>query len=131
MIDNEKLDDLYRLYYIFYKLEIPEAPDYLRKAMRESIIRRGQSINSLGVGGDIVDHRGDDDVDDRSKGKGKAKARPNPASQLLSFALKWVQDVLDLKDKFNRIWTQSFDSDHEIGSTLDEVRGDAQCDCSS
>ena len=57
-----------------------------------------------------------------AKAKGKAKARPpNAASQTLTLALKWVQDVLDLKDRFDRIWSKAFQSDRDLESSLNEV----------
>lgn len=121
MIDQDKLDDLARLYRLFSK--VSEGPHCLRKSLRESIILRGRTINSSNNGGDLADGRIEDLIEDHSKSKVKGKARPtNPASQLLNLALKWVQDVLNLKDKFDQIWTKSFDSNHEIGSCLDEVR---------
>lgn len=120
MIDNDRLDDLSRLYRLFYK--VTEGPVCLKKALRESVIRRGRVVNSSGIGSDLADSRADDEAEERPKGKGKGKARPpNPASQLLGLALRWVQDVLDLKDKFDQIWTKSFDGNHEIASSLDEV----------
>ena len=56
-----------------------------------------------------------------SKGKGKAKSRTTGA-QTLQQALKWVQEVLELKDKFTRVWSEAFNSDRELETAMVEVR---------
>jgi cullin 3 len=55
-----------------------------------------------------------------SKGKGKAKPKMT-GPQTLQQALKWVQDVLDLKDKFSRVWSEAFNSDRELETAMVEV----------
>ncbi|KAI0077913.1 Cullin-domain-containing protein [Panus rudis PR-1116 ss-1] len=117
MIDGDKVDDLSRLYRLFSR--VPAGLPILRKALRESIIRRGQIINAAGPGTDrdMVE----DEVETGAKGKGKAKARPTPATQLLSLALKWVDDVLNLKDKLDKIWSDAFKRDQDLGITLNEA----------
>ena len=116
MIDLDKKEDLSRLYRLF--ITVPTGLPTLRRALRDSIVRRGKELASIGsVGG--ADGDGDDEVED-VKGKGKAKA-PNTGAQTLQLALKWVQDVLDLKDKFDTLWTQAFRSDREIETGMNEV----------
>ncbi|PIL35566.1 transcription factor [Ganoderma sinense ZZ0214-1] len=123
MIDSDRVDDLARLYRLFTR--VSAGLPCLRKSLRETIIRRGKEINesSSSAGGEGVDSGGEDDgMDGSGKGKGKAKARPpNAASQTLSLALKWVQDVLDLKDKFDKIWSKAFQSDRDLESSLNEA----------
>lgn len=120
MIDMDKLDDLGRLYRLF--IMVPSGVPCLKKALRESIIRRGKEINATGLSAETDDPPLDDEVETNDNGKGKGKARPpNAAAQTLSLALKWVQDVLDLKDKLDKIWTGSFQSDRELESGLNEV----------
>lgn len=121
MIDLDKLDDLARLYRLFAM--VPAGVPTLKKALRESIIRRGREINSGSLSSDGVDEAiPDEEVEKSAKAKGKGKARAAPAnSQTLSLALKWVQDVLDLKDKFDQIWTCALQSDREIGASTNEA----------
>jgi hypothetical protein len=45
-------------------------------------------------------------------------------AQTLQQALKWVRDVLDLKDKFRRVWSVAFNSDRELETAMVEVRLD-------
>ncbi|TCD68497.1 cullin-3 [Steccherinum ochraceum] len=117
MIDLDKLNDLSRLFKLF--MMVPDGLQTLKRATRESVIRRGRDINSASVPNDGTDPPVDEDPG--GKGKGKAKARPTPASQTLTLALKWVQDVLDLKDKFDQIWSKAFRSDRDLEGTLNEA----------
>ncbi|TBU48836.1 Cullin-domain-containing protein [Dichomitus squalens] len=122
MIDSEKVDDLARLYRLFTKVSagIP----CLRKSLRETVIRRGKEINesSSAAGGEGADSGEENGGAASARGKGKAKARPpNAASQTLSLALKWVQDVLDLKDRFDRVWLKAFQSDRDLESSMNEA----------
>ena len=116
MIDADKIESLTLMYRLFKRVAmgIPS----IRKAYKESIVRRGSEINLNGefdVAEDPVGGEGG------SKGKGKARPRATGA-QTLQQALKWVQDVLDLKDKFYRVWSDAFNSDRELETAMVEVR---------
>ena len=121
MIDLDKLDDLARLYRLFSM--VPAGVPTLRKALRETVIRRGRDITSASTSMEGDEPQDEEMAEKSSRAKGKGKARPNAGSQVLSLALKWVQDVLDMKDKFDKIWVDAFKSDHEIESSVNEVRG--------
>ena len=121
MIDGDRIDDLSRLYRLFTM--VSEGIPTLRKALRESIIRRGSEINAASASIDVPPPAANEDEERSSKVKGKGKARPpmTSAMQTLQLALKWVQDVLDLKDKFDLLWTRSFKENLDIEATLNEV----------
>ncbi|KAH9928310.1 Cullin-domain-containing protein [Fomitopsis serialis] len=122
MIDLDKIDDLARLYRLFAM--VPAGITTLRKALRETVIRRGKDINSTSLSFEGEDAQEDEDMEKSSKAKGKGKSRAaNAGSQVLSLALKWVQDVLDMKDKFDKIWVGGFQSDHDVESSVDEAFG--------
>jgi cullin 3 len=123
MIDTDNFDDLGRLYSLFTTVE--EGSQCLRRALKQSISQRGGEINRAslelepGETINIVDEPGVQ----TEKEKGKAKSRPpNGAAQTLSLAVKWVQDVLDLKDKLDQIWKRSFQSCRDLESGINEVR---------
>lgn len=122
MIDTDKMGHLARLYRLFGM--VPAGLPCLRKALKASISRRGQDINRSSSGADgaedvVVDVVGNGN--DESKGKGKA--RVGGGAQNLALALKWVQEVLDLKDKFDHVWREAFRSDRDLESALNEVSG--------
>ncbi|KAL0954954.1 hypothetical protein HGRIS_003887 [Hohenbuehelia grisea] len=115
MIDHNQFDDLARLYRLF--IMVPSGLPCLRKALKESVASRGRGVNK--ASSDPTDIATD-------TGQGKASGGGKPriatsAAQTLSLALKWVQDILDLKDHFDQILIRSFKSDREIESALNEV----------
>ena len=115
MIDGDKIQSLTLMYKLFKRVAtgIPA----IRKAFKESIIRRGNEINSN------AEFDADEPTGAEGSSKGKGKAKPRVTGSLtLQQALKWVQDVLELKDKFNRVWLEAFSSDRELETALVEVR---------
>lgn len=121
MVDLDKFDDLKRLYYLFSM--VPSGMPTLRRSFKDSILRRGREINlasaSLETGQDMDD--GDLNEAETTKGKEKGQGRAATGPPTLALALKWVQNVLDLKDKFDCVWTRSFDSNREAESSLNEA----------
>ncbi len=110
MIDMDRIDDLSRLYRLYSM--VAKGIPCLRRALKDSIVRRGHEINQSSLSMENDDAMGD------KKGKGKAA----PAAQMtLALALKWVQDVLELKDRFDSIWSKAFNCDRELESGLNEV----------
>lgn len=121
MIDHDKLDDLSRLYQLFSL--VPEGVPSLRRSLKASIQKRGTELNSVSMEGrEIADGDAEDDPDPAAKGKTKAKPRPsNAGAHGLALALRWVEAVLQLKDKFDHVWEVSFKNNREIESGLNEV----------
>jgi cullin 3 len=121
MIDLDKFDDLGRLYHL-YSL-VPEGVPCLRRSLKTLIQERGTEFNSISLEGRGLDDGGaGDEPDPGAKGKGKAKGRPpNAGAHGLALALRWVENVLQLKDKFDRIWELSFKINREVESGLNEV----------
>jgi cullin 3 len=116
MIDLDKVNDIARLYRLFTM--VPEGLPTLRKAFKETINNRGRAINTTGSTDDGQEEEAD--PPERTKGKGKAQAQP-AGSQTLRLALKWVEDVLALKDKFEGILRNALQSDRELESGINEV----------
>ena len=123
MIDTDKMDDLARLYRLF--VMVPEGPGTdQRHAQKSQITRRGKQINSEAAGTEAGD--GDGDVAgsaEERRGKGKARV----GAQSMSLALKWVQDILDLKDKFDHVWRWALCCDRDLETAIDEVCGPRSC----
>ncbi|KAG5638768.1 pre-tRNA nuclear export protein [Sphagnurus paluster] len=120
MIDMDKIDDLARLYRLF--VTVPEGLFCLKRSLKDSITRRGREINRASLGaesGEIDVETPGGEVD--RKGKGKSRLPTNAAAQRLSLALKWVEDVLNLRDKFVAIWKDAFMTDREVESALNEA----------
>ncbi|KAJ3862403.1 Cullin-domain-containing protein [Lentinula novae-zelandiae] len=120
LIDLDKFEDLAQLYHLFGM--VPNGIPCLKKTLKASITRRGRDINQASLGdasGDGVESK-DADMESR-KIKDKGKGRAIAASQTLTTALKWVQDVLNLKDKIDSVWIKSFDSNPKVEATMNEA----------
>lgn len=115
MIDADKIRSLTLMYRLFKR--VPTGIPSIRKAFKESIIRRGGEIN-MNAEFDAAEEPGEGG----GSSKGKAKVKPRATGvQMLQQALKWVQDVLELKDKFRRVWSEAFSSDRELETAMVEV----------
>lgn len=143
MIDSDRVQDLHRIYTLFNKVPEDVGKRALKISLRSDIEERGKGVNEAavneqnvpgpsGLNGAAQDNDGmdqDEDpkaVDKGSKGKGKARP-PGAGTQsatlagALSAAVRWVQDVLDLKDKFDRLLDQAFEGDKAIQGAINEV----------
>jgi cullin 3 len=144
MLDADRVSDLRRLYTLFLRVPDDGGRTALRHALRGDIEERGKVINEgtkedaaagpsrangevegggagMDVDGDANANvaKGSETVD--AKGKGKAKAPTTGGATALASALRWVQDVLDLKDKFDRVLEQAFGGDKSVQSSINEV----------
>lgn len=143
MIDSDRVQDLHRIYTLFNKVPEDVGKRALKISLRSDIEERGKGVNEAavneqnvpgpsGLNGAAQDNDGmdqDEDpkaVDKGSKGKGKPRP-PGAGTQsatlagALSAAVRWVQDVLDLKDKFDRLLDQAFEGDKAIQGAINEV----------
>ncbi|KAG1747209.1 Cullin [Suillus paluster] len=121
MVDLDKFGDLNRLYRLF--IMVPSGMPTLKRSFKDSILRRGREINLASTSLDTGQDMDDGDLNDAEITKGKDKGQGRGATGLptLTLALKWVQNVLDLKDKFDCVWTQAFESNREVESSLNEA----------
>lgn len=119
MLDGDRMADLRRLYTLFLRVPDDSGKEALRLALRDSVETRGKAINESALAAAAPPA---DDEDEKMDTKGKAKAKaPSSGSTALSQALRWVQDVLDLKDKFDAILDQAFNGDKQVQASINEV----------
>ena len=135
MVDLKQYDDLARLYTLFQL--VPTGIPTLKKALKDSIAERGKLVNeaegsSNDVDGSLVPVKQEVDVEgvgedgpppsNIAKGKGNDRAGLVPqAKRMLDAALRWVQDVLDLKDVFDRLLDGCFKGDKGVQTAMNEV----------
>jgi cullin 3 len=136
MLDGNKLDDLSRLYKLFGRPGVPTGIKELKRALKESVKERGEKINEGGggalVGGGVTPgesvekekEKEDGDVAavEGAKGKGKPTKELGGTAVALANAIRWVQNVLDLKDKFDGVLRDAFAGDKGIQTAINEVR---------
>lgn len=114
MIDNNKFDDLSRLFRLCRMMST--GMQVLQSALKRSIIRRGKAINQISLGDDLADNEAEE-----SEAKTKGKSNIRNANLGIQPAITWVQDVLEVKDKFDLVWTTSFQNNREVEMALNDV----------
>ncbi|KAJ3526661.1 hypothetical protein NM208_g11081 [Fusarium decemcellulare] len=111
MIDNDKIDDLSILYELIARVDSKKTA--LREILQRRVVELGLEIENALKNTDFSTSG-----DGNEGGEGdKAKAL-NPAAQQTAAAIKWVDDVLRLKDKFDNLWSRCFQDDLIIQSAL-------------
>ncbi|KAL8286410.1 hypothetical protein RQP46_004427 [Phenoliferia psychrophenolica] len=130
LVADSRIDDLQRLYTLFGR--VPTGRPALQAGIYSWIVATGKKVNEglLVVGAD------DDGEAEDPKGKGKAreggapKAPGAPKAKASSegavgaktkAALAWVQNVLDLKDKFDVLLADAFASDKAMEKSINDA----------
>ncbi len=116
MIDNDRIDDLRILYLLVSRVDTKK--EALRTALSVRVIELGNVIEETLKCTDFSTAQ-QADAEEAADGAEKAKAKPlNAAAQHTAAAIKWVDDVLMLKDKFDRLWSECFEEDLLIQTAL-------------
>lgn len=106
MIDNDRLEELNLIYDLNKRVDDKKAE--LTNAIQKRIVEMGSDINSDAIAASqapIAAPIGD------ATDKTKTSTPEKSLNQQTIAAIKWVEDVLLLKDKFDKIWRDSFESD--------------------
>ncbi|KAI9739870.1 MAG: Cullin-3 [Claussenomyces sp. TS43310] len=120
MIENERYDDLSLLY--LNNARVDEKKRALKKALAGHIISLGTDINQT-VANTNFANPAPKSVAEETTEKPKTPAI-NAAAQQTAAAIKWVDLVLQLKDRFDKIWTNCFQEDLKMRSTIDDSFAD-------
>ncbi|KAH6606495.1 hypothetical protein Trco_005648 [Trichoderma cornu-damae] len=110
MIDNDKIDDLSILYKLISRVD--DKKTALREILQKRVVELGLEIENVLKDTDFSTAQGGGE-DDGDKGKAL-----NPAAQQTAAAIRWVDDVLRLKDKFDYMLTTCFQEDLVIQTAL-------------
>lgn len=110
MIDNHKLDVLQSVYDLSARVDKKKTP--LTLAVQKRIVEMGQEVNVSSIAAPQPKTNGE------AKGPEKEKEKEKPVNQQTISAIKWVDDILALKQKFDDIWMKSFRSDHGLQSSI-------------
>ncbi|KOS18648.1 Cullin-3 [Escovopsis weberi] len=118
MIDNDRINDLSALYRLISRVD--DKKTALREGLQRRAVELGLEIESVLKSTDFSTAAAaapGDGGDDAEEG-GKATKTLNPAAQQTAAAIRWVDDVLRLKDKFDNLLTSCFQDDILIQSAL-------------
>lgn len=121
MVDNDKFYELGLVFELEARVDARK-PE-LTKAMQQIIVDMGTQINDAAVAvsqapppAPLAAEEGEQD-----------KSRPNATKQINQqtvAALKWVEDILALKARFDNIWKTAFASDQTVSTALTRSMSD-------
>jgi cullin 3 len=97
---------------------VPTGLQCIKSALKDSIIRRGKTINQ---GSNSEEDADDDDARETEQTNNKGKGRSRPAASGVQPAMLWVQNVLDLKDRFDAVWKRSLQSNRDVEICINGV----------
>jgi cullin 3 len=106
MIDNQRLEELNLVYDLNKRVD--QKKTELTRAIQHRIVDMGSDINKDAIAASQAPAAAP--TADPAE-KGKSAAHEKSLNQQTVAAIKWVEDVLALKDRFDRIWRESFESD--------------------
>lgn len=116
MIDNDRFDDLVLLYQNISRID--PSKEALREALQSRVVALGSEINKTIISTNFASApAGQTNGEDEAQEKGKAQPL-NQAAQQTAAAIKWVDEVLHLKDKFDGMWRRCFGEDLILQTAL-------------
>lgn len=110
MLDNERLLELELIYELSARVD-PKKEE-LRKAVQARILEMGNDVNKATAAATHTLPKSSDQ--DGDKAEGEEKASEKPVSQQTTAAIKWVDDVLQLKERYDNVLTEAFKSDQGL-----------------
>ncbi|PYH77726.1 cullin protein [Aspergillus uvarum CBS 121591] len=116
MLDNDRLDSLRSIYVLSARVDPKKTP--LTTAVQKRIVEMGREINAGAI--ELAQTPAEpkkSSADKSDKGK-KSAEKEKPVNQQTAAAIKWVDEILGLKKKFDNIWENSFQSDHVMQSAI-------------
>ncbi|KAK0657087.1 Cullin [Cercophora newfieldiana] len=119
MIDNDRVEDLSILYELIARVDPSMTP--LKGTLQSRIMELGLEIekNLKNTDFSAPSNGGGADGEEAAETAEKSKAQPlTAAAQQTAAAIKWVDDVLFLKDKFDNLWTNCFREDLILQSAI-------------
>ncbi|KAF3902870.1 Cullin-3 [Arthrobotrys entomopaga] len=112
MLDNDRFEQLKLLYELVRRVD-PHVNE-IRRMLKDRIVHLGKEINKgvysfrkAAVSGD-------------ANGEGPTAEDKTVHAETV-MALRWVEDVLALKDKIDKIWMRSFESDQGVQQTISKA----------
>ena len=112
MIDNDKIEDLAILYKLISRIDNKKTA--LVNILQKRVVELGFEIENVLKNTDFSGRP----ADGEDGGEGDKPKALNAAAQQTAAAIKWVEDVLSLKDKFDALWTQCFQQDLIVQNAL-------------
>jgi cullin 3 len=118
MIENDRYEDLKLLYQLISRVDPTKEP--LKNALQSRVVELGNEVNRTILNTDfstaVVAVAEDGDA---AEAGDKSKApKLSAAARQTAAAIKWVDEVLQLKDKFDAMWKNCLDEDLILQTAL-------------
>ncbi|KAJ5662719.1 hypothetical protein N7462_011645 [Penicillium macrosclerotiorum] len=114
MLDHNLLESLRNVYII--NARVDKKKDALSRAVNKRIVELGREINASSMAPPPAQASEKDASSEKRPEKSKEKEKP--VNQQTTSAIRWVDDILSLKIRFDTIWEKSFLSDQGLQSTI-------------
>ncbi|CCU76160.1 putative cullin-3 [Blumeria hordei DH14] len=116
MIENDRLKELKTLYELVSRVDCSKTT--LKDALQSRVVELGSEINkaAFDIPDVVIQEEGNEAINklDRTK----APSKHSMANKQTVTAIRWVDQVLKLKDKFDKIWAECFDQDLIVQTAL-------------
>ena len=109
MLDNERLLELELIYELSARVD-PKKEE-LRKAVQARILEMGNDVNRATAAATQITPKA-------LEQEGDEKASEKPVNQQTTAAIKWVDDVLHLKERYDNVLTEAFKSDQGLQTSF-------------
>lgn len=113
MVNNDRLSDLGLVFEL--EARVDNKKTELTRAMQRIIMEMGTTLNNAAITASTGQGASAAPAAEGSEDKAKADKAVN---QQTAAALKWVEDILELKDRFDNIWKVSFQEDNVLQAAL-------------
>ncbi|KAK7888012.1 hypothetical protein LTR67_009407 [Exophiala xenobiotica] len=113
MLDNDKIQDLANVYELIARVDPRKGA--LRDALQKRVVELGTEINKAA---NVISEAAPAPKSAQKPTDGKA-APERTLSQQTQAAITWVEQVLELRNKYDRIWTEAFHKDVVMEKALE------------
>lgn len=110
MLDNDRLEDLEMIYDLSARVD-PKKEE-LKKAVQARILDLGKEVNSVALA--PVQPPARPSAPNGENADGEDKVGEKPIQQQTTPAIRWVNDVLVLKEKFDAVLEKAFQADQGL-----------------
>nr|OQO29980.1 hypothetical protein B0A51_02672 [Rachicladosporium sp. CCFEE 5018] len=120
MVDNDKLQELGYVFDLEARVDVKKTE--LTKAIQKIVMEMGANITNAAVAASATPTAPPGATEEQAEEKSKTGAAK--VNQVTVAALKWSEDILALKDRFDNIWRQAFRSDQMLQIALNRSMAD-------
>ena len=114
MIDNDRTGDLGMMYDLSARVD--PSKDELRKAVQARIVEQGNGINESTT--NMLKAPPRPSAPNGEKPEGDEKPAEKPINQQTAAAIKWVEEILHLKGKYDNFLTEAFQNDQGLQTAV-------------